>query len=1091
MASFGRISNSLVTGVNENTIALASLNFDFSLFKVEAPQEYSGVGHALAKSRRESAESGTTHRTARKLGALFEGVVPKAPGLVAAYGTRASEIIQKPGCNPAGKTEHHGPFTAFVGADATSIWAAATSGGTSIAVHLLACLLGRAFTDPAHSTSVWAELVQERQCEILRSSQGPMLDISQLAAVNAASQPIPRDELQQWDASARAWLQTADSAMQKDHCQLKLILRSTHLPVSAGGSLYTNVVRSWTQAMGGLERLINGQPQSVTDGAILLAISAWHLYPDLIVLGGKLTNIPFSDSLIPPAALLTVGITNSRDCSAEHDSSTTPEGIYWSVALSHYRYYGRPLETSGEIDDRLSIDELHLVALGSLLQLWKVSRSEIESSAPWFVALWSCVNQAKSSLPRPKWLENISLAAKSLLDATGQMKRECFSLVDFGHRRARGFLVPTRMHDQSCLPWFGLRSPHILDSLRGSNPQECGVRYLRQLARAMRLLPGQAIITQISHISTFNRKIQHHEYTTAVLPYYDFERRDDRIPENVPDLINDDDSLSSRSTKRKAKHSAGDGPSSHYADEYVFSTAHTTWAGSFSFNDDDKLGLDGTFPSTWPEARFGIGQYTAHPDLNLRSRSGDDVWYQPETLSHPLRCDRIASNGNSIIADCQADLPEAVDIFGSGSVHFYKMIGDSSGALRLWMTRLATRDKFDIQKALDDLQLGKSGDLVSIQSAIEALESETINHDILWQYLEGPDPYMPDTFIKPFLELIRTERQQCKTAITSLRSLAVAKSIYSQLSGAKILASIVQTGIHGAKWAELYHSTLTLTRSIVFSCIAMFETGKIDLDAEKLEQVIALSSGNSLFVASRLLEDPNAEKPEHAVSRIVGNIGRSGISLLIPPPASPLVRPLSNSFRAVSYPPFDGVRGDSFKGTSFHLSFTSNRFPLDYGMMGIQDHQVYFVESVISVHDGGQWVADLDALRVLGWESGRQRLSISRRACTKHSAEERTAALENFAAVESWEEVLDTPPGIGLVKAHRNWPARLAACAVLEQLGDGENASRHGSTKREERGAMPRIMILDNGDELCWACVYRRFKRKVTADTGAQTYLIT
>src|ERR1700722_1725491 len=144
MASLGRIANSVLSGVNENTFTLANLNFDFSLVTLQAPAEYSAIGRALAPDRRQNAEHGKSHKTARKLGALFERLIPQAPKLFDAYGRRASEIMETPGVNPPG-TDQHGPFAAFVGADGTSIWAAATSGGASIAIHLLACLLARSF----------------------------------------------------------------------------------------------------------------------------------------------------------------------------------------------------------------------------------------------------------------------------------------------------------------------------------------------------------------------------------------------------------------------------------------------------------------------------------------------------------------------------------------------------------------------------------------------------------------------------------------------------------------------------------------------------------------------------------------------------------------------------------------------------------------------------------------------------------------------------------------------------------------------------------------------------------------------------------
>lgn len=310
MASSGKISNSLIQGTNENTFTLANINFDFSLVSLAAPTEYAAVGNALAHSRRVNAEHGSLHRTARKLGALFEGVVPQIPRLVSAYGERASEIMKHPGLNPSGNTDEHGPFAAFVGADATSVWAAATSGGPSIAIHLLGCLLSRSFSDPTKSISALAELVNERQKHIKSEGNTFAPTAAHMAALMAAEQPIQRDELQQWDASARAWLQTADSAMKKEYIQLKLILQNINLPVTSGSTLYDGVIRAWTQAMHGLERLLNGESQSVTDGAILLAISAWHLYPNLLVLGRESTNVDFGIRGIQSSGLLTVGITS-------------------------------------------------------------------------------------------------------------------------------------------------------------------------------------------------------------------------------------------------------------------------------------------------------------------------------------------------------------------------------------------------------------------------------------------------------------------------------------------------------------------------------------------------------------------------------------------------------------------------------------------------------------------------------------------------------------------------------------------------------------------------------------------------------------
>jgi hypothetical protein len=151
----------LLAGRQETSIALANLNFDFSLYKVEAPAEFKLLGEELNAPRRAAAESGTPHVTARKLGALFQRLLPPTPELIRAYDRRVSEIASSRAVNPRG-TKADGVFAEQVGVDGTSIWAAATSGPESIALHLLACMLARIWSG-SEATSIWVELVSERK----------------------------------------------------------------------------------------------------------------------------------------------------------------------------------------------------------------------------------------------------------------------------------------------------------------------------------------------------------------------------------------------------------------------------------------------------------------------------------------------------------------------------------------------------------------------------------------------------------------------------------------------------------------------------------------------------------------------------------------------------------------------------------------------------------------------------------------------------------------------------------------------------------------------------------------------------------------
>jgi hypothetical protein len=96
MASVAQFSGSLVSAQNQNTLALANFNFDFSLVTLLVPEEYQELGTALSQRRRENAEEGPLHRTARKLGALFEQVIPPISELTEVYGKRVSEVAKHP-----------------------------------------------------------------------------------------------------------------------------------------------------------------------------------------------------------------------------------------------------------------------------------------------------------------------------------------------------------------------------------------------------------------------------------------------------------------------------------------------------------------------------------------------------------------------------------------------------------------------------------------------------------------------------------------------------------------------------------------------------------------------------------------------------------------------------------------------------------------------------------------------------------------------------------------------------------------------------------------------------------------------------------
>ena len=198
MATLGNVQLSLVSGQQQTTLAAAALNFDFAIVKFAPPKEYEGLGQCLSLRRKKEAEDGVLHTVARKLGALFAGEIPAVPNLISAYGERASEISRNQKANPV-CSKTYSLFAEHVGADATSLWAAATSGKNAITIHLLGCMLARIWSS-AEAISIWTELVACRKDQLKQLLEN---DEFQISDATSARIEITRDQLTAWDNSAR------------------------------------------------------------------------------------------------------------------------------------------------------------------------------------------------------------------------------------------------------------------------------------------------------------------------------------------------------------------------------------------------------------------------------------------------------------------------------------------------------------------------------------------------------------------------------------------------------------------------------------------------------------------------------------------------------------------------------------------------------------------------------------------------------------------------------------------------------------------------------------------------------------------------
>jgi len=82
-----------------------------------------------------------------------------------------------------------------------------------------------------------------------------------------------------------------------------------------------------------------------------LGLAAWHIFPDIVVLGKPTTEVHFGDTLVPPAGLLEIGLAKTG-----HEDN---RGVFWSLSLAHLLYYGAlvPVERSATYDEsRVSFD---------------------------------------------------------------------------------------------------------------------------------------------------------------------------------------------------------------------------------------------------------------------------------------------------------------------------------------------------------------------------------------------------------------------------------------------------------------------------------------------------------------------------------------------------------------------------------------------------------------------------------------------------------------------------------------------------------------------------------------------------------------
>ena len=1018
MASIGQVTASAATARADSTIALANFNFEISLFtkRVNPPAEYQGVGQHLAEPRLREAQDGAQHSTARKLGLLFKGLLPSTPDLIRAYGSRASEIAKSAQANPVGGVSSYGPFANRIGADATALWAAATSGRAAIQCHLLACMLARMWDGP-EATSLWAEITARRKMEVAAKLEAEGEVDSDLML--AASQKFPRSGFAEWDASCRSWLRVADSAKSGMQTQLRLIIDNLDLPVNNKPDTYESVISAWTSAMQEIEKLLRGIPRSVRGGEVLLGLMAWHLYPDLHCLSAQNPEVKLRDPLFSGRGILTIGL--------EPAPGQDARAVYWTLPLTHLRYYGLPVtkfcSTRTSERDRITVDELLLVWFFAYIKSWdndpnipsdKVMLYVGNMAAKLHEALSktqtgqkeekrsrsSTANTAPGSLSRPpaSWLLLLSQIARKWAVSLDQVRTK--TLRNLG----RNFSDPVRAPFQDIFT--------IDTYLKVALELEDKIRFLREIAL---------------HLDTQSNLSESYKY--LIIYRYDYGNKYPNrfeiataCQEFEMDMEGAVDNL---------------GPS----------RAHRRWL-TLQMSDSERSAGNHTDDRIQQIRRQGEeASYHSNPYPTFtrapatRLYQAQDKYTSHSRASMQLQSHGPASRENRISRSESASLVMKIS---PGRRYSYDVLfgDDQSAALLRLRNSEDTRPIIDQHAPAKGNNVGPSYTL-STKKLMSLFDIGRINLNLLAGYLgtyaESNARLLGMTFINNLYKDLRD-------ATVDVRAAKV------DLSKAHWVKSAIETTRRRVRRETNRHTSYggvdclvpsDVDTSTSFACIAMMETGSFNIPPHELSSVFALCCADSLYIASSLLHDPAHQDPGRVgITRVTGNIGRAGMALMIPPP-NPTVRNYDlDDWYQYQYETFDGVLDDSFTGTSLHLSFTKWNQALNIGNTGGKDVEAYLLETLISVYDRDKWISDLDVLST--FRSDRLLKTFLAQNMCDCSTSVSTQVMGNrpsgppsmrLISIGNFAEIIVTPSETGIIKAKGNWQARLAAASICIAKG--------------------------------------------------------
>lgn len=232
------------------------------------------------------------------------------------------------------------------------------------------------------------------------------------------------------------------------------LISQSNSAMPTGNDVYAVVKKVWQSSIRTVEKLLSGESYRTSTSEPLLALLAWHLYPDMTIVGPDTADVLPEDPLFGAGGILTIGMPEN--------GPQGKNGITWSLPLSHLRFYSKPVRQTHSLgldSDRIYFDDLKYLVLGAVTGGWFTKAGGLSKVLDFLNALINCLRphnfqafdtnsletnpDSVESDELPQWLEIRWQAAREIQSSQGQLRTDRERLYKLGHRRGLGFLSST------------------------------------------------------------------------------------------------------------------------------------------------------------------------------------------------------------------------------------------------------------------------------------------------------------------------------------------------------------------------------------------------------------------------------------------------------------------------------------------------------------------------------------------------------------------------------------------------------------------------------------------------------------------------